>query len=111
MDPMIAALLRPEAYGHPVEALELLETHASWVILTGPYAYKLKKPVNFGLVELNGMGQGPAGLPSCLACAHAPPSSPRSPRDARGWSATACWRRSAGSHCPWRGAVTRVGCD
>jgi hypothetical protein len=53
MDPMIAALLRPEAYGHPVETLELLETHASWVILTGAYAYKLKKPVNFGFLDFS----------------------------------------------------------
>ncbi len=57
MDPMIAALLRPEAYGHPVEALELLETHASWVILTGPYAYKLKKPVNFGFLDFSSSEQ------------------------------------------------------
>ncbi len=53
MDPMIAALLRPEAYGHPVQTLDLLETHASWVILTGAYAYKLKKPVNFGFLDFS----------------------------------------------------------
>ncbi|HUQ72341.1 MAG TPA: AAA family ATPase [Planctomycetaceae bacterium] len=51
MDPLIRSLMRPEAYPHPVERLELLETHISWVILTGPYAYKLKKPVDFGFVN------------------------------------------------------------
>jgi hypothetical protein len=53
MEPLIAALLRPEAYPHPVVAIELLETHISWVLLTGPYAYKIKKPVNLGFVDFS----------------------------------------------------------
>jgi aminoglycoside phosphotransferase family enzyme/predicted kinase len=53
MDSLIRALLRPDAYPHPVAACELLETHISWVILTGDYAYKLKKPVNFGFVDFS----------------------------------------------------------
>jgi len=57
MDPLIRGLLRPEAYDHPTDALELLETHISWVILTGPYAYKLKKPVNFGFVDFTTLEQ------------------------------------------------------
>ena len=48
---MIRGLLRPEAYDHPVASLQLLETHISWVILTGDFAYKIKKPVNFGFVD------------------------------------------------------------
>ena len=51
MHPMIDSLLRPEAYPHPVQKLVLLETHISWVILTGEWAYKLKKPVDFGFVN------------------------------------------------------------
>jgi aminoglycoside phosphotransferase family enzyme/predicted kinase len=51
MPPLIHRLLRPEAYPHPVDRLDLLETHISWVILTGPFAYKLKKPVDFGFVN------------------------------------------------------------
>lgn len=52
---MIRQLLRPEAYGHPVAAggPRLLETHLSWVLLSGPYAYKLKKPVAFGFVDFS----------------------------------------------------------
>ncbi len=53
MEPLIAALLRPEAYPHPVAAIELLETHISWVLLTGSYAYKIKKPVNLGFVDFS----------------------------------------------------------
>nr|WP_276583606.1 bifunctional aminoglycoside phosphotransferase/ATP-binding protein [Pseudomonas sp. RIT-PI-S] len=41
----------PALYPHPVEAFELIETHISWVILTGEYAYKVKKPVNFGFLD------------------------------------------------------------
>jgi len=47
----ITGLLQPEAYAHPCEKLELVETHISWVILTGSYAYKIKKPVRFVFVD------------------------------------------------------------
>lgn len=30
---------------------ELVQTHASWVILTEDFAYKIKKPVNFGFLD------------------------------------------------------------
>jgi len=53
MEPLITGLLRPEAYAHPVGGIELLETHISWVLLTGSYAYKIKKPVNLGFVDFS----------------------------------------------------------
>jgi aminoglycoside phosphotransferase family enzyme/predicted kinase len=41
-------------YPHPVqEPIELVQTHASAVLLTGDYAYKLKKPVNFGFLDFS----------------------------------------------------------
>ena len=49
----VAALLTPQTYNHPVTALELLETHISWVILAGAYAYKIKKPVDFGFLDFS----------------------------------------------------------
>ncbi|ERI50269.1 hypothetical protein N878_09330 [Pseudomonas sp. EGD-AK9] len=48
---LIAALQNPALYPHPVEGFQLIETHISWVLLTGPYAYKVKKPVNFGFLD------------------------------------------------------------
>ncbi|MBV9597133.1 MAG: AAA family ATPase [Chloroflexi bacterium] len=48
---MIADLLRPEAYDHPADDLRLQETHSSWVVLAGPYAYKVKKPVDLGFLD------------------------------------------------------------
>lgn len=53
MDPLVRALLDPAAYDHPVKAVQLLETHISWVFLTGAYAYKVKKPVQFGFVDFS----------------------------------------------------------
>jgi aminoglycoside phosphotransferase family enzyme/predicted kinase len=44
-------LLRREAYPHPSADRRLIETHISWVILAGAFAYKLRKPVNFGFLD------------------------------------------------------------
>ncbi len=48
---LITALQNPALYPHPVEQFQVIETHISWVVLTGPFAYKLKKPVNFGFLD------------------------------------------------------------
>ena len=50
---MIDPLLSAAAYSHPVHQIRCLETHISWVILTGPYAYKIKKPVNLGFLDFS----------------------------------------------------------
>ena len=50
---LIEALQSPKLYGHPVESFTLVETHISWVLLTGPYAYKIKKPMNFGFLDFS----------------------------------------------------------
>jgi len=48
---LIAALQDPALYPHPTEGFRVIETHISWVILTGQYAYKIKKPVDFGFLN------------------------------------------------------------
>ena len=55
---LIAALQNPALYPHPVEGFQLIETHISWVLLTGPYAYKVKKPVNFGFLDFTSLDAG-----------------------------------------------------
>jgi aminoglycoside phosphotransferase family enzyme/predicted kinase len=45
------AMADPTFYPHPVSCLERRETHISMVYLTGPWAYKLKKPVDFGFLD------------------------------------------------------------
>ncbi len=48
---LVKSLCHPNAYSHPVTEIKLIETHISWVILTGRYAYKLKKPLNLGFLD------------------------------------------------------------
>jgi uncharacterized protein len=45
------AFLDPAFYPHPVRELERRDTHISAVFLTGDWAYKLKKPVDFGFLD------------------------------------------------------------
>jgi len=50
---MIQGLLRPDVYSHETDAIRLVETHSAWVILTGQYVYKIKKPVDFGFMDFS----------------------------------------------------------
>jgi len=50
---VLSAVLRPECYPHPVAKVAMIETHISWVLLTGEYAYKVKKPVNLGFLDFS----------------------------------------------------------
>ena len=48
---LIPSLLRKDAYNHKtVKEVEVEETHISWIIFTGLYAYKIKKELKFGKV-------------------------------------------------------------
>ena len=54
LPPIIQQMLQPGFYPHAVtEPIELIQTHISYVLLTGDYAYKLKKPVNFGFLDFS----------------------------------------------------------
>ncbi|VXD11402.1 bifunctional aminoglycoside phosphotransferase/ATP-binding protein [Planktothrix paucivesiculata] len=49
---LIQQMLEPDFYSHPVqEPIELLQTHISFILLTGEYAYKIKKTVDFGFLD------------------------------------------------------------
>ncbi len=50
---LIQSLLNPAAYEHAVDHIELIETHISWVLLTGQYAYKIKKNVQFDFLDFS----------------------------------------------------------
>jgi len=49
----VAAMQTPGAYPlHPTDtSIRCVETHVSWVFLTGPYAYKVKKPVRLSFLD------------------------------------------------------------
>lgn len=50
---LITSLSKPEVYPHPVASIKVLETHISWVILTGTYAYKIKKSVKLEFLDFS----------------------------------------------------------
>jgi aminoglycoside phosphotransferase family enzyme/predicted kinase len=47
----IQQLLDPAVYPWPVDKVELIETHISWVLLAGDRVVKLKRPVDLGFVD------------------------------------------------------------
>ena len=51
--PLIAALRSADCYAHAVDAIEVRETHISWVLLTGRFAYKIKKPVHLAFLDFS----------------------------------------------------------
>jgi len=48
---LIESLSRPDAYPHPVERVEVVQTHISVVFLVGSLVYKIRKPVNPGFLD------------------------------------------------------------
>jgi len=53
MTALIQALLDARCYPHPTAGVRLIETHISWLLLTGEYVYKIKKPVDLGFVDFS----------------------------------------------------------
>ena len=47
------SLCDPRCYGPGVKSVRLVETHVSWVFLTGRHAYKVKKPVKLPFVDFS----------------------------------------------------------
>ncbi len=52
---LINSLLHETAYPHAVDNIQLLETHISWVILTGNFAYKIKKPIKLEFLDFSSL--------------------------------------------------------
>lgn len=53
----VASLLLASAYPHTVTAVTVAETHISWVLLTGEFAYKIKKPVSLPFLDFSSLEQ------------------------------------------------------
>ena len=49
----VQGLKNPHCYPHSVDQVRVVETHISWVVLTGSYAYKIKKPVKYSFVDFS----------------------------------------------------------
>jgi aminoglycoside phosphotransferase family enzyme/predicted kinase len=52
---LVERLRERARYPHPADRVELIETHISWVLLAGDFAYKLKKPVDFGFLDFTAL--------------------------------------------------------
>ena len=50
---LLRKLSDPAAYSHETSDIRFVETHISWVILTGDFAYKIKKPVKLGFLDFS----------------------------------------------------------
>src|SRR5690348_17164365 len=50
-EPSIADRLDADSFPHPVTHLLRRETPISWIVLTGSYAYKIKKPVRLAFID------------------------------------------------------------
>jgi hypothetical protein len=50
---LVAALRNPACYPHPAGQVEVIETHISYVLLSGAYAYKIKKAVALGFLDFS----------------------------------------------------------
>lgn len=51
---LLKTMSDPAFYPHETDAsIEVLQTHISYVVLTGPFAYKIKKSVAFGFLDFS----------------------------------------------------------
>lgn len=50
---LIQAFCRGRGFPHSVQRVRLVETHISWVLLTGEFAYKIKRPVAPGFLDFS----------------------------------------------------------
>ena len=48
---VIDALRHASCFRHKVETIEVIESDLAWVVLTGPYAYKIKKPLDLYFLD------------------------------------------------------------
>ena len=57
LPPHIQAMLSPQAYPHPVEGVELRQTHISYLLFAGDFGYKVKKPLDLGFLNFTTLEQ------------------------------------------------------
>jgi hypothetical protein len=53
LPPLISALRDGACFDHPTDTIVVLQTHISYVLLTGTFAYKIKKPVSLPFLDFS----------------------------------------------------------
>ena len=54
---LIRHLASPDCYDHPAGPIQHVETHISHILLSGTFAYKIKKPLNLGFLDFSSLDQ------------------------------------------------------
>ena len=54
---LIRSLHDPACYDHAAGPVRVIETHISWVLLTGEFAYKIKKPLDLGFLDFSSLSK------------------------------------------------------
>jgi len=54
---LVSALQNPAVFSHPTERFEVIETHISLLLLTGPCVYKFLKPLDLGFLDFTSLQQ------------------------------------------------------
>jgi len=54
---LIRSLMDQSAYPHPADDVRVINTHISWVILAGSFAYKIKKPIKLEFLDFSSLEQ------------------------------------------------------
>ena len=52
---LVKSICDRPAFDHPVENIRVIETHISYVLLTGAFAYKILKPVSLGFADFSAL--------------------------------------------------------
>lgn len=52
---LIKALQNPKLFPHKTKYFKVIETHISWVLLTGHYVYKIKKTLDLGFLDFSSL--------------------------------------------------------
>jgi hypothetical protein len=52
---LVGSMMDPTFYPQPVEHVELIQTHISYIFIAGDFVYKVKKPVNFGFLDFTSL--------------------------------------------------------
>ena len=50
---LVSSLRDARCFPHPAADIEVVETHISWVVLAGDFAYKIKKPLDLGFLDFS----------------------------------------------------------
>jgi len=49
------SLLKKDAYSHKISKISRIDTHISWIFLTGKFVYKIKRPVKFTFLDFSSL--------------------------------------------------------